>query len=426
DSLKQFMPRFGFAWSPSNSGRRFVVRGHTGIFYAATPLIIMSGHTNNFRATPGNVSISIVPDTTAGNVRTLYDVFQAVGYDLNQGSLGALPIIPLDVVQRAAAFRAGVAAVNPFTGIGIDMVAPDFRNPRSFQAGFGAEGELFGGLIGGVQLNYVNTVNLHRNRDWNLPAPTPRAGDLRPIFARNNRPIPTLGTFTVRESSARSMYRGATLQIQYRRERFQFGTNYTLSETFSDSDLERDAGGSDYENVFDLSRDYNYSRLDARHQFNGWAVANLPLGFEVSSLVRARSGYPLNSTVGADTNGDTLNTDRPYAAPGVVQERNAFRNRPYFNTDLRILKDFRFGEVRRLQFSTEFFNLFNTENVVFNSTGGGTATFFGLGIDPATGQPAAIDPRFRRLRTATGGYDPLTTIQQGNPLQVQFGLRLFF
>jgi hypothetical protein len=91
------------------------------------------------------------------------------------------------------------------------------------------------------------------------------------------------------------------------------------------------------------------------------------------------------------------------------------------------LKNFRLGEVTRLQFSTEIFNAFNNDNVIFNSaTGGGTPTFFGPGIDAATGGLAPVDARFRRLYLANGAYDPSTTTQQGNPLQVQFGLRLFF
>ncbi|MBC7927774.1 MAG: TonB-dependent receptor [Bryobacteraceae bacterium] len=427
NALNQWMPRFGFAWTPFSgaNSRRTVIRGHTGLFYAATPLLIFAGQTNNFRNPPGNVSLLITPNVQTGE--TLYDIFRAVGYDLNQGALSNLPVIPLDVVQRAAAYRAGTTGtVDPLTGASLDIIAPDFQNPRSYQAGLGAESEVFSNFVAGIQFNYVNTVHLQRNRDWNLPIPTARAGDQRPIFNRNARPIPTLGTFTVRESSARSMYRGMTLQAQYRVRRFQFGGNYTLSESFSDSDLERDAGGVDYENPFNLRPDYNYSRLDTRHLFNAYGVVTLPWGFEVSMLNQSRSAYPLNATVGTDANGDLQNTDRPYSAPGVPFQRNAFRNRAVTRTDLRILKNFPINDRMRLQFSAEMFNLFNNENVVFNSqTGTGTATFYGLGVD-ATGAQAPVDTRFRQLRLANGNYNPATTVQQGNPLQAQFGLRLFF
>jgi hypothetical protein len=355
-----------------------------------------------------------------------------VGVDLNASPLASPPIIPVETVQRAATLAAGGTARDPFAGAGLDIVATDYQNPRSFQAGLGVESELASNFVAGLQLNYVNTVHLHRNRDYNLPGPRIRPGDLaqRPFFGLRSgtpRPIASLGPFTVRESSARSMYRGATMSAQYRKQRFQFGAFYTLSENFSDTDMERDSGGVEFENAYSMGRDYNYGRLDARHQFAAHGLVSLPLGFEIAGILRARSGFPLNATTGADTNEDLFNTDRPYSAAGIPMERNAFRNRGVRTTDLRILKDFRLGETKRLQFSAEIFNLFNADNVVFNSPiGGGTVTTFGLGIDPVTGAVPLTDPRFRRLRLADGTYDPQTTIQSGNPLQGQFGLRFFF
>jgi hypothetical protein len=422
DALKQVMPRFGFAWSPGLGQRRLVVRGHTGLFYGATPMIVFAGQTNNFRTPPGNISITLAPTAT----QTVYDQLLAVGVDLNRTPLTSLPIIPIETVQRAATLAAGGVARDPFAGAGLDIVSPDFENPRAFQAGLGVESELFNGFVAGLQLNYVNTVHLMRNRDWNLPLPTIRPTDAaqRPFYGLRSgrtRPIPTLGPFTVRESSARSMYRGATFQTQYRVKRYQFGAFYTLSETFSDSDLERDAGGVDFDNAANLIRDYNYSRLDARHQFVANTVVNLPLDFELSAIFRARSGFPLNALTGADTNEDLFNTDRPYAAPGLPFERHAFRNRSSSITDMRVMRNFRFGEVRRIQLSAEFFNLFNQDNVVFNSfTGGGTVTTYGLGLG------APPDARFQQLRLASGLYNAATTTQVGTPLQIQFGLRFFF
>jgi hypothetical protein len=424
DALDQIMPRFGFAWSPFSTTKRRVVRGHAGIFYGATPMLLFAGHTNNFRTPPGNISITLAPTAT----QTVYQQLLAAGADLNQYPLDALPVIPVETVQRAAALAAGGTARDPLTGAGIDIVAPDFRNPRSYQAGLGVETEVLSNLVAGVQLNYVKTVNLHRNRDYNLPGPMLRTGDLaqRVHFGQRSgvpRPIPTLGQFTVRESSAESMFRGATFQAQYRARRFQFGAFYTLSENFSDSDLERDAGGVDFQNAYDFQPDYNYSRLDARHQFTANGLVSLPLDFEVSGIFRARTGYPLNATTGGDQNEDLFNTDRPFAAPGNPMERNAFRNRSFNGTDLRILKNFRFGEVTRLQFSAELFNLFNVDNVEFIESRAG---IYGLGINPTTGEVAPIDTRFQRLYTSAGDYDPATTQQRGTPLQVQFGLRFFF
>lgn len=418
NSLDQFMPRFGFAWTPNPTGRRTVVRGHAGFFYAATPMLLFSSPTNNLRTPPGDVSLRL----TSSPTNTLYQQLLAVGVDLNRTDLSSLPVIPVETVQRAAALAAGGTAPDPFRGVNLTLMASDFRNPRAFQTGVGIEREILDGWIMGGQFNLVNTTQLQRNRDFNLPFPTIRAADGRAIFTGIPRPISTLNQITVRESSARSMYRGVTVQSQYRTKRLQFLAYYTWSETFSDDDNERDSGGTLFNNTFDLRPEYNYSNLDARHQATSSLVFTLPLGFEVGGILRARSGLPINPRTGADTNGDTSNNDRPYSAPGVVFLRNSFRNRAVVNNDLRVMKSFRLGsDTRRLQFSAEMFNLLNVHNVTFSTNGG----IYGLGIG-TNGQAVAVDPRFRALRRTDGSYDPNTTQQTGNPFQLQLGLRFFF
>jgi outer membrane receptor protein involved in Fe transport len=424
NTLDQIMPRFGFAWTPFSGTRRTVVRGHTGLFYAATPLITFAGPMNNFRTPPGDVSIRVDPTATLN----LRQIFSQAGFDLSQGSLGALPVIPLDVVQRAAAIANGGTARDPFAGANLLVMDPNFRNPRAFQAGLGVESEIFSNFTAGLQLTYVNTVGLMRNRDYNLPLPTlggPAGSPQRPVFNRALRPVPTLGQITVRETSARSMYRGATLSAQYRVRRYQFQAFYTLSDTLSDNDEERDAGGFSYDNTYDWSREYGYSRLDVRHNFVSNFVTFLPWGFELSGIYRARSGYPLNPFVGTDVNGDTSNTDRPYIEAGVPMRRNEFRNRGFYNFDFRAMKSFYlFGSDRRkLQISAEFFNLFNFDNVAYafnNSTLNG---IYGPGPYPTATDANGI--RFQRLRLPNGNYDP-SNVQIGNPLQIQLGARFFF
>jgi hypothetical protein len=220
------------------------------------------------------------------------------------------------------------------------------------------------------------------------------------------------------------MYRGLTLSSQYRARRMSFGAHYTWSQNYSDDDTERDATGFNYMDLFNFRQDYGYSRLDIRHQFTSYATFSLPGGFEIGGTFRARSGLPINPTTGADTNGDFNNNDRPFRAPGVPFERNSFRNRAVVNNDLRVLKNFALGEVKKIQFSAEFFNLLNLDNVVYSGTNGGLfGGVYGLGIN-AAGQTVAPDPRFMRLRL-NGAYDRQNA-QSGTPLQVQFGLRFFF
>ena len=71
---------------------------------------------------------------------------------------------------------------------------------------------------------------------------------------------------------------------------------------------------------------------------------------------------PINSTVGSDLNGDSINNDRPFIVPGVELPRNYFRNRPVYDVDLRVQKSIKFGESKKLVLFTEFFNIFNLSN----------------------------------------------------------------
>ncbi|WP_321475318.1 TonB-dependent receptor domain-containing protein [uncultured Paludibaculum sp.] len=423
NNLNQVMPRVGFAWTPFKTSRRTVVRGNAGLFYASTPLLLYSGPTNNFRTPPGDVSIQIGP-FASGSTNSVYSLFKQVGVDFNTSTLGALPVIPLDKVQQAAALAAGGAAVDPLIGANVTAMSPDFRNPRSYQYGIGFETELASNWIAGVQYQQVNTMFLERNRDLNLPVPTLRVADGRPVFVRANRPVPSQGQVAVRESSARALYRSAVFSTQYRARKLTAGVFYTLSTNYSDDDNERDSGGAGAENVYNFKPEYNYSNLDARHQFTAHALYSLPWGIEVSGILRTRSGSPYSPVVGTDTNGDSNNSDRPYSAVGVPFLRNSFRNRAVVLTnDLRLLKSFHIGSERyRVQLSAELFNLFNCDNVVF----AGQGNVYGAGINPTTGAAAPIDSRFMLLRNSAGDYNTATTSQLGNPFQAQFGVRFFF
>ena len=421
NALRQFMPRFGFAWTPTKD-QRFVIRGHTGIFYASSPMLIFSDPTGNFRATPNNVSL-VLNATSKGSI---YQQFKAVGVDLNQGTLGGLPLIPIDSVSAAASYGLGVAP-DPFAGASVTTVARDFQNPRSYQFGVGGEARITSNWTAGVQFHYVNTVHLERNRDYNLPTPIVNPNDAsgRPYYGIASpkvrpRPIDSLGTITVRESSARSLYRGTVFSTQYRGKKLLAGFEYTLAYNYSDDDNERDSGGASAMDQFNYKLDYGYSNLDARHQFGSYAVYTLPWGFEVSGSLGGRSGLPVNPRTGSDTNGDAASTDRAFMAVGVPFARNSFRNRAVINNNLRLMKNFKIRESMRLQLSAELFNFLNLDNVVF----AGTTTIYGVGVD-AKGQPAPIDSRWLVLKSADGRYN--TQNQQiGFPFQAQFGVRFFF
>lgn len=419
DALNQVMPRFGFTFLPVKGSTRTVIRGHAGIFYASTPLIVYTGPENNFRIPPGDLSVTLPRPGS-----TVYKDLLSVGIDLNKVSLGSLPLIDIPTVTKA--FSGGTTR-DPFAGAGFTGMANDFKNPRSVQAGLGVEHEVVRNLLIGAQFNYVNTVHLERDRNYNLPAPVVKDASGRPIYgvtatgaANVPRPLPQYTDLTIKESSARSMYRGMTLDAAYRAGRVQFGANYSLAQVYSDDDSERTATGFNYDSSFNLKPEYGPSKLDARHQFSAYSVGNLPWGITLSGTIRARSGFPIDPLVGSDLNQDGSNTDRAYVSPGKEFQRNSFRNFMYKDVDLRFLKSFKFGEKRVLEFSTEMFNLFNWDNVVI----AGRNLNYGPGID-SSGNTVAPLATFRRLKLADGTYDTVNT-QVGTPFQAQFGLRFMF
>jgi Carboxypeptidase regulatory-like domain/TonB dependent receptor-like, beta-barrel len=430
----QWMPRLGFTYSPGGSNTT-VVRGHTGIFYASTPMIVLADSTNNFRLPAGNVSLSL---PRLGS--TVYRDLLAIGIDLNSYTLDKLPLLTADQIARAAS-SAG-AAPDPFANARFTGTANDFTNPRSLQAGLGVEQSLHDSWVVSAQFNYLNTVHLQRNRDENLPQPQINPADAakRPNFGqvgafRIPRPIAGVDRLVLRESSARSMYRGVTFETKYRGRRYQGGFNYTISGAYSDDDNERSSTTLYYQTPTDLVSEYSVSRMDALHQLSGYGLVNLPGGITATASLRARSGFPMDAAAGSDLNGDGnytipgvvtsptggASSDRPYTAPGVSMKRNAYRNRSFKNVDLRLLKSFQLGENKRVEFSTEMFNVFNIDNIVFDRTN----LVYGPGIDSVTGAIVPVRTTFQQLKLANGQYDPVNN-QLGTPFQAQFGLRFFF
>jgi len=234
----------------------------------------------------------------------------------------------------------------------------------------GVEHAISNNWVVGAQFNYLNTVHLERNLDENLPQPQINPADAakRPNFGqvgafRIPRPIAGVDRLVLRESSARSMYRGVTFETKYRGRRYQAGFNYTVSGTYSDDDNERSATTLYYQTATDLHAEYGASRMDARNQIGGYALVNLPAGITAAGSIRARSGFPVDASAGSDLNGDGN-----YTIPGVV------------------------------------------------TSGNGAST---------SDRPYTATATFLRLRLPNGRYDPVNN-QLGTPFQTQFGLRYFF
>ena len=434
DVANQFAPRVGIAWDPFNNSKT-VVRAFGGIYYARTPMLLLAGPLNNFRNPPGDVTLTLpIPVPASNPNNTVYKQLKLIGVDLNNFTLDKLPILTTQQVQSVVA-ALGLANFDPFTGVGLTTWANDYKNPKSYQFGGGVERELGGGFSVSVDYSQVNTFYLQRNRDLNLPLPVLRSTTVDPaqrpfIGVRNGsnpfqaRPIPSLGAIQVRESTGRSVYQSMTVGAKMRRKRVQFSAFYTLSRNLSNDDNERDAGGVLFENAFNLAPEFNYSRLDRRHQFVASPVVFLPGGFDVSSAIRLRSALPIDAGFGSDANGDLGGSDRPYSAAGVPFLRNSFRNFATYEIDLRVQKGISLGEDRRLIFSAEFFNLPNLENLQLPFGNARVTNYCAAPVPANCGFSGPTNPDFLKKKDTNGAY--ILTNNPGAPFQLQFGARFQF
>lgn len=466
DSQNQWGPRVGFAYDPKGDGKT-VIRAFSGIYYARTPLLVLAGPFNNFRNPAGDLSVELGPGAfsstgfnqatfdaanpqyvaimggTGFAPNTVFRQFAVLGINLNNAAIGALPTLTTaQLSQIATAIRA--ATTNPSANLGVFQnanftgIMPNFKNPQSFQFGGGIERQLMTGVVLGIDYSQVNTIYLQRNRDINLPNPTsidPVSGRVivnRNLSGAQARPMPSIGTVQLRDSSARSLYKALTFRMNANKKFGDYNVRvnmfYTLSKSTSDDDNERDAGGVLYSNPYDLSGEYGLARNDRRHQFVANPIVFLPYGFEVSSTVRLRSGTPVNSTVGSDLNGDGNNTERPILVPGFEIKRNQFRNRNLYDVDLRIQKRFTFGERRSLVLSSEFFNVFNFSNVQLSSF---TSTNYCASSNARCGLDGITNPNFLQVREQrVGNINFGKIIVANNPgsqvFQMQLGARFQF
>jgi len=431
DQWAQFAPRLGFAWDIGNDGRT-VVRGYTGVYYARTPALIYASPMNNFRVPPGDLSLQLPLGVPASNPnKTVYQQLNLIGIDLNAYPLGQLPILSPDQLTQVA--QALGLSLNPYFGAQPLAVDKDFKNPRAEQVGFGFEREVSPGIALGTDFIWVKTDHLERNRELNLPAPTVRADDpaQRPYFGLTTgtaRPLTSLGSVQVRESSAHSDYKAWTLTARARKSWGQVSANYVLSHSQSDDDNERDSGGPGAANTFDLAPEWGDARMDRRHLFNGYVLFYLPWQFDITSSFRFLSGRPIDATFGSDANGDRISVDRPYSAPGVSFQRNAFRNEPLKDVSLRLQWKYKFAGEHTAIFSFEAFNLFNWDNIELSGT---TVTNYCSTPAPLDcGFSASTNPNFLSLTdqvpTSTRFGKLLLNNVPGSPRQIQLGARFRF
>ena len=389
-------PRIGFAWDFKGNSRS-VLRGGYGIYYDQSFL---------------NVPLFAVQQANP----EIYASFLNDGDNLAGNS--PPPTIPRPLT-------------NPLPGSRGRMLDPDFESPYTQQWNLGYAQELGHNMA--LEFDYVHILGLHEFTGLDI---NPRTGPLlnaqrsqsassfprvlAPQFAAHAAElIAAFGTaspfarISVAQSDGRSRYDALTVSFKRRyANKYQLNAHYTLSKSQAWFGQTGDFGnaGQNAFNKFDPTENFGPTDADERHRFVLSGIFDLPWGFQVSPIFQMASSraYSIFPSCVCDINRDGVTVDRE-SRDGNDQHHlppNTIRGDMFSQLNVRVAKNFNFGEHRKLGLFFEAFNVFNTAN-------------FGREYQNVTGTPDFGKPL--NFFGATGFSEPL-----GIPFQAQLGARFSF
>ncbi|HKE60329.1 MAG TPA: TonB-dependent receptor [Pyrinomonadaceae bacterium] len=382
---KNFQPRVGFAWDPFGHG--------TTVLRAAYAILVDQPMTSVASGRSANPPLAL-PLTVGG------------------------PISLSNAIDVATA-----------AGLAPQTVDHGFDNAYIQSWNLNLQRELSPSLV--MMAGYFGSKGTHLiiRRNINQPIngvrPFPALSDSSPIL-----PGTPLGNVMQVEGSGNSTYNALWVSATQRLTRgVQFNASYTWSKSLDYNSLSLQ--GVVVQNSYDLRRDRGLSDFDARHRFVVSALYELPFkgnqlksGWQLSAIVQAQSGNPVNIVTSNSTVNGMANTLRPNVSGpininGSVDRwfdttvftpvadfgnlgRNVVIGPEFSNTDFSVIKNTKLGEQVRMQFRAEFFDLFNHANF---------------------GQPGSVvgTPAFGRIvntRFPTG--------ESGSSRQIQFALKFIF
>jgi len=385
--LNNIQPRVGFSWSLGRE-RKTVIRSGAGIFH------------DKF----------LLGDLLA--TRLLSDPFWGGRFpSLNNrpGSLRWFTIAgpPLATPAFFNWLRTGVypSPTDPAIRlIGATNFDRTNAQPYSFQTSLEIERELSRTLV--ITANYlrVRALKLSAFRGNYNALSTGVAPNGKPFYG--GRAIPEYALAAFYQYCSSSTYDGGSWSVRFRpSEALDVSAHYTFSKTI---DLPINIA---LQNIPEDPRNWNLDRAlsnqHVAHRFvlnfltatpSSWGIFR---GFKLSGIVRLESPRYFTISTGADTNGDgNPLTDRP----GRLG-RNTYKGDAYYNVDLRLSRSVQLSERVAIEPLVEFFNLFNTVNVIEVNTVWGAPTLetppnpiFGFGtpraVAPARQIQLALKLRF--------------------------------
>jgi len=381
---KMFQPRVGFAWDIRGNGKS-ALRASWGIYNANQNMLTQVG--------------SI---TTNGVQQQSFAAGSAFGappaFGQNAGPINNPP----------------PKGTPPPAGASIQVFDKAYANPRIYTTDVGYEQEIASGWAGYIDLAMSKGVHLTRFINPNVCC---SSADLIPTGDVNlgsgpsytgAPPFPNLGGITDTASSAKSLYRGATIGVRKRlSNRFQLEANYVWSEDLDDDSNERDPFSFRYYDFYNLKKEYSYSDRDEKHKFNFVTHADLPGKVALDVRMQAHTAQPYSANPNATgtgplcSNSEAAHRVQRGAGPGGTNidcGRNFLRkDNGYFAFNFGAARPLQLGERYKIIPKIELFNLFNNKNNINTISGSGTPLFdFDGFIRQGVGDPreAQLSVRF--------------------------------
>ena len=394
DDKNNISPRIGFAWDFRGNAHS-VLRGGYGIYYDQSFL---------------NVPLFAVQQANP----EIYASFTNDNDNLAGDS--PPPAIPRPLT-------------NPRSGSRGRMVDQDFVSPYTQQWNLGFAQEMGHNMA--LEFDFVHILGLHEFTGLDI---NPKIGPLinaqrgnsvsarvldSAFAAHSAELIAAFGTakpfarMSVAQSDGRSRYDGFTVSLKRRyANKYQLNAHYTFSKSQAWFGQTGDFGnqGQNAFNKFDPAENFGPTDADERHRFVLSGIFDLPWGFQFSPIFQMASAraYSIFPSCVCDINRDGVNVDRD-SRDGNDQHHlppNTVRGDGFSQLNVRVAKNFNFGEKRKLGLFFEAFNVFNTAN-------------FGREFQNVTGASDFGKPI--NFFGATGFSEPL-----GIPFQAQLGARFTF
>jgi hypothetical protein len=377
DDKKNFAPRVGWAWNPSE---KWSYRAGTGIFY--------------------------MQDT--GNPR--FDMARNLSGRRRDNTLLLTPDLTLEAPFRGGSGSANDCGVAPplvcLTNIYVLGNMPDRKTPYMFQYLFNVQRELDSWTA--LEIGYLGSrsYRLERMFDWNETIPGVTGS------VQSRKPYPEFTKVQEIGNVAEARYNSLAVKLTRRlHEGLSVLGGYTLSKSTDNGSGIRVLNGDTLfpQNSFCLECEWGLSVFDVRHRFVASILYELPFGdgkpfmqsgigsailggWQISTIINASSGFPRTAYVGTDRSNTGGGQDRPNVTgseadlPGdqrtiqrwfntgafVLQTPGTWGNGPRNNffgpgistLDASIIRNFRMTRSKTLQFRLEGFNVLN--NPIWN------------------------------------------------------------